>query len=208
MVRRGRPFRQFSRQPVLCRRRHRARHRRRARPQQRPRPCARRCATAGLGGPPARHRRTRPAYRISGSPYRTGPDAGKRRPRIGVVTSIVGIWQYRITFIGEQNHAGTTRMKRRRDAGLALARFCVAIDERFPAAWRTAHGMDHRPHHARSRRAQHHSGPRRNAVSDSRRRPRRHRASGRICCANMATRSTAQGGCRVEVERIRTGARA
>src|SRR3954462_10217964 len=30
--------------------------------------------------------------------------------RIGVVTSIVGIWQYRITFIGEQNHAGTTRM--------------------------------------------------------------------------------------------------
>ena len=51
---------------------------------------------------------------------------------IGVVTSIVGIWQYRITFEGEQNHAGTTRMDVRRDAGLALARFCVAIDERFP----------------------------------------------------------------------------
>jgi N-carbamoyl-L-amino-acid hydrolase len=54
--------------------------------------------------------------------------------KIGVVTSIVGIWQYRITFTGEQNHAGTTRMAIRRDAGLALARFCVAIDERFPAA--------------------------------------------------------------------------
>jgi beta-ureidopropionase / N-carbamoyl-L-amino-acid hydrolase len=27
---------------------------------------------------------------------------------IGVVTSIVGIWQYRISFIGEQNHAGTS----------------------------------------------------------------------------------------------------
>ena len=53
---------------------------------------------------------------------------------IGVVTSIVGIWQYRITFTGEQNHAGTTRMAIRKDAGLALARFCVAIDERFPAA--------------------------------------------------------------------------
>jgi N-carbamoyl-L-amino-acid hydrolase len=53
--------------------------------------------------------------------------------KIGVVTSIVGIWQYRITFEGEQNHAGTTRMGVRRDAGLALARFCVAIDERFPA---------------------------------------------------------------------------
>src|SRR5882762_7274330 len=52
--------------------------------------------------------------------------------RIGVVTSIVGIWQYRITFSGEQNHAGTTRMTVRRDAGLALAQFCVAIDERFP----------------------------------------------------------------------------
>jgi N-carbamoyl-L-amino-acid hydrolase len=53
---------------------------------------------------------------------------------IGVVSSIVGIWQYRITFTGEQNHAGTTRMKDRRDAGLAAARLCVAIDDRFPAA--------------------------------------------------------------------------
>jgi N-carbamoyl-L-amino-acid hydrolase len=53
--------------------------------------------------------------------------------RIGVVTSIVGIWQYRITFRGEQNHAGTTRMNVRKDAGLALARFCVDIDDRFPA---------------------------------------------------------------------------
>jgi beta-ureidopropionase / N-carbamoyl-L-amino-acid hydrolase len=53
---------------------------------------------------------------------------------IGVVTSIVGIWQYRIAFTGEQNHAGTTRMAIRKDAGLALARFCVEIDNRFPAA--------------------------------------------------------------------------
>jgi N-carbamoyl-L-amino-acid hydrolase len=52
--------------------------------------------------------------------------------KIGVVTSIVGIWQYRITFTGEQNHAGTTRMAIRRDAGLALARFCVAIDDSLP----------------------------------------------------------------------------
>jgi N-carbamoyl-L-amino-acid hydrolase len=50
---------------------------------------------------------------------------------IGIVTSIVGIWQYRITFSGEQNHAGTTRMEVRKDAGVALARFCVAIDDRF-----------------------------------------------------------------------------
>jgi beta-ureidopropionase / N-carbamoyl-L-amino-acid hydrolase len=55
------------------------------------------------------------------------------RLKIGIVTSIVGIWQYRIIFTGEQNHAGTTRMAIRKDAGLALARFCVAIDASFPA---------------------------------------------------------------------------
>jgi N-carbamoyl-L-amino-acid hydrolase len=54
--------------------------------------------------------------------------------KIGIVTSIVGIWQYRITFTGEQNHAGTTQMKDRKDAGLALARLCAAIDDRFPAS--------------------------------------------------------------------------
>jgi N-carbamoyl-L-amino-acid hydrolase len=53
--------------------------------------------------------------------------------KIGIVTSIVGIWQYRISFAGEQNHAGTTRMAIRKDAGLALAKFCVAIDQSFPA---------------------------------------------------------------------------
>jgi N-carbamoyl-L-amino-acid hydrolase len=53
---------------------------------------------------------------------------------IGIVTSIVGIWQYRITFTGEQNHAGTTRMKDRKDAGLAAAKLCVTIDDRFPGA--------------------------------------------------------------------------
>jgi beta-ureidopropionase / N-carbamoyl-L-amino-acid hydrolase len=52
--------------------------------------------------------------------------------KIGVVTSIVGIWQYRITFTGVQNHAGTTRMAIRKDAGLALAKFCVSIDDCFP----------------------------------------------------------------------------
>ncbi|WP_158671138.1 Zn-dependent hydrolase [Bradyrhizobium guangdongense] len=56
------------------------------------------------------------------------------RLAIGVVTSIVGIWQYQINFSGEQNHAGTTRMAVRKDAGLALAKFCVTIDQRFPAA--------------------------------------------------------------------------
>ncbi len=52
--------------------------------------------------------------------------------RIGVVTAIVAIWQYGITVTGEQNHAGTTSMTRRRDAGLALVRLLSAIDQRFP----------------------------------------------------------------------------
>jgi beta-ureidopropionase / N-carbamoyl-L-amino-acid hydrolase len=52
--------------------------------------------------------------------------------RIGVVTAIVAIWQYRITVTGEQNHAGTTSMTRRRDAGLALVRLLSAIDRKFP----------------------------------------------------------------------------
>ena len=52
--------------------------------------------------------------------------------KIGIVTAIVAIWQYRITAEGEQNHAGTTSMKRRRDAGLAVVRLLGEIDRRFP----------------------------------------------------------------------------
>ena len=52
--------------------------------------------------------------------------------RIGNVTAIVAIWQYRLVFTGEQNHAGTTGMKRRRDAGLAAVRALAEIDRRFP----------------------------------------------------------------------------
>ncbi len=52
--------------------------------------------------------------------------------RIGVVETIVGIWNYRVTLLGEQNHAGTTRMVRRRDAGVAMARLATRIHDRFP----------------------------------------------------------------------------
>jgi len=53
--------------------------------------------------------------------------------RIGIVTAIVGSHRFRIAFEGVQNHAGTTRMARRKDAGVALARLAVAINDRFPA---------------------------------------------------------------------------
>ena len=50
---------------------------------------------------------------------------------IGVVTSIVSISQYRLLFEGEQNHAGTTRMAIRKDAGVAARRFFNALDDAF-----------------------------------------------------------------------------
>ena len=52
--------------------------------------------------------------------------------RIGIVTSIVGIWQYQVSFEGVQNHAGTTRMAIRKDAGVALTRLCCEIERHFP----------------------------------------------------------------------------
>ena len=50
--------------------------------------------------------------------------------RIGIVTAIVAIWQYQFTVTGEQNHAGTTSMSRRRDAGRELVRFLATLDAR------------------------------------------------------------------------------
>jgi N-carbamoyl-L-amino-acid hydrolase len=61
-----------------------------------------------------------------------GDDLEARELKIGIVTSIVGIWQYRVNFAGVQNHAGTTRMAIRKDAGLAAAKLAVAIDQEFP----------------------------------------------------------------------------
>ncbi len=52
--------------------------------------------------------------------------------RLGIVTGIVGIRQYRIVFVGEANHAGTTRMVKRKDAGVALVKLSAAIADRFP----------------------------------------------------------------------------
>jgi N-carbamoyl-L-amino-acid hydrolase len=56
--------------------------------------------------------------------------AGKR---VGIVTRLVGVWQYRITVTGEQNHAGTTSMARRKDAGATAIRLAAALDDTFRA---------------------------------------------------------------------------
>ncbi|GIQ73222.1 Zn-dependent hydrolase [Bradyrhizobium sp. RD5-C2] len=126
------------------------------------------------------------------------------RLKIGVVTSIVGIWQYRIRFTGEQNHAGTTRMAVRKDAGLALARFCVAIDDSFPAVcgprtvWTTGRitldpgAPSIIPGHAEMLFQIRDDNPEVIARLEA----HLHR---------LAEDATAQGRCGVKVERIRTG---
>jgi len=61
-----------------------------------------------------------------------GDELDSSGKRLAVVTSIVGARNFRIAFEGVQNHAGTTRMAIRRDAGVALVRLASAIDRRFP----------------------------------------------------------------------------
>jgi N-carbamoyl-L-amino-acid hydrolase len=51
--------------------------------------------------------------------------------RIGVVEGIVGAWNYWVTMTGQQNHAGTTEMRRRKDAGVAMVRLANQIHDRF-----------------------------------------------------------------------------
>ena len=89
-------------------------------------------AAAGLAGRPRLHAERGRHIGYLEAHIEQGETLESGDLKIGIVTSIVGIWQYRITFTGEQNHAGTTRMAIRKDAGLALARFCVAIDDTFP----------------------------------------------------------------------------
>ncbi len=162
-------------------------------------------ANVGLGGRPrvtaecGRHVGYLEAHIEQG---RTLEDSGLK---IGVVTSIVGIWQYRITFTGEQNHAGTTRMSIRRDAGLALAKFCVAIDDSFPAlcgprtVWTTGRiTLDPGAPSIIPGRAEMLFQMRDDDPSMIERLEAHLR--------RMAAEVTAAGRCSVEVERIRTGA--
>jgi N-carbamoyl-L-amino-acid hydrolase len=87
--------------------------------------------TAGLEG--------RPRFQLDPERYvgyleahiEQGPYLEEERNRIGVVTGIVGIRGYEISFDGEQNHAGTTPMARRKDAVSALIKLGHAINTEF-----------------------------------------------------------------------------
>ncbi|MDR9394985.1 MAG: hydantoinase/carbamoylase family amidase [Roseovarius sp.] len=60
-----------------------------------------------------------------------GPWLERAGEAVGVVTDIVGIRDMRITFEGQQNHAGTTPMYLRRDAFQGLGDFNARINDRF-----------------------------------------------------------------------------
>jgi len=89
-------------------------------------------AEAGLAG--------RPRWRLDPARYRgyleahieQGDELEALGLRLGIVTSIVGIWTFLIVFNGVQNHAGTTRMAIRKDAGVALTRLRAELDRRLP----------------------------------------------------------------------------
>jgi len=51
--------------------------------------------------------------------------------KIGVVEAIIGNWNYWVTVSGQQNHAGTTQMARRKDAAAALMKLAARIYDRF-----------------------------------------------------------------------------
>jgi hydantoinase/carbamoylase family amidase len=60
-------------------------------------------------------------------------EQGKRLERggidIGIVSAIVGISSYRLSFIGRADHAGSTTMEDRRDASLGASAFTLAARE-------------------------------------------------------------------------------
>lgn len=60
-----------------------------------------------------------------------GPTLFSAGEKIGVVTDIVGIRDMKITFEGQQNHAGTTPMHVRRDAFQAVSTFNMMLNDRL-----------------------------------------------------------------------------
>lgn len=62
-----------------------------------------------------------------------GPRLEAEMQRIGAVTSIVGIRRTEVTFFGQADHAGTTPMSLRKDAGAALFEFAAEVTAAFRA---------------------------------------------------------------------------
>ncbi len=63
-----------------------------------------------------------------------GPRLEVENQKIGIVTTIVGIRRSRLSCLGQADHAGTTPMHLRKDAGAALITLCARLLERFEQA--------------------------------------------------------------------------
>lgn len=61
-----------------------------------------------------------------------GPVLEAQRRRIGVVTGIVGIRRFRVSAVGQADHAGTTPMAMRADAGAPLYAIAARVHAEFP----------------------------------------------------------------------------
>ncbi len=78
-----------------------------------------------------------------------GPTLDDSGEQIGVVSDIVGIRDMKVTFEGQQNHAGTTPMAVRRDAFQAVSEFNSLLNDRLrnvvtPSTVRVLHAMARR----------------------------------------------------------------
>jgi N-carbamoyl-L-amino-acid hydrolase len=60
-----------------------------------------------------------------------GPVLDTAGEAAGVVTGIVGLRQLQVTVVGQQNHAGTTPMRMRKDAFTVAAKIATALEERL-----------------------------------------------------------------------------
>jgi N-carbamoyl-L-amino-acid hydrolase len=58
-----------------------------------------------------------------------GPVLESARKNIGVVTGVAGFTRFKISFLGEQNHSGTTPMAFRRDALVAASEAILCVEQ-------------------------------------------------------------------------------
>ena len=75
-----------------------------------------------------------------------GPRLEAAQQRIGVVSAIVGIHRYRVSVEGQANHAGTTPMSMRRDAGATLIGIAAEVPQRVRRGGGRRDGVEHRQH--------------------------------------------------------------
>jgi N-carbamoyl-L-amino-acid hydrolase len=95
-------------------------------------PLAAALASAAYSGPAATYDPDRHAAYLEAH-IEQGPRLEAERRRIGIVSGIVGIRRLRIFSKGQADHAGTTPMAMRKDAGAALLRLATRILSEFPS---------------------------------------------------------------------------